>query len=109
MHKGYTGKSRMTIEHFDWSKVKLTRISSSLVSKTYHGIKMEISSNYWSQYLSDDVSFQIAEPDVLDCIWPSGYIFISRPTYLSCNTKRPIDAKITLPHSLATSSEDHSQ
>ena len=91
------------------SKDLLTRNSSSLVYKDFPGIKMKITGNYWSQYPSDEVSCRLAVPHLLDCIWPSGYLFISPATYLSCKTKRPIDAKITLPHSLATSSEDHSE
>ena len=90
------------------NKDRLARNSSSLVSKHYPGMKMEITSNYWSQYPSDEVSCQLAVPRYLDCIWPSGYIFISQATYLSCETERPVDVKITLPHSLATSSENHS-
>ena len=90
------------------SKDHLTRNSSSLVSNNYPEIKMEITSNYWSQYPSDEVSCQLAVPGWLDCIWPSGYLFISRATYLSCETERSVDVKTTLPHSLATSSENHS-
>ena len=86
----------------------LTRNSSSLVSENCPGIKIEITSNYWSQYPSDEVSCQLAVPSFLNCIWPSGYIFIGRATYLSCETEQPVDVKITSPHSLATSSEDHS-
>ena len=106
MKKDY--KSKMEISKYNFSK-DLTRNSSSLVSEAYPGIKMEITSNYWRQYPSDDVSCQLDVPDELDCIWPSGYTFISPPTYLSCETERPVDVKITLPHSLATSSEDHSE
>ena len=101
-------ESKMEIKNYEMSK-NLTRNSSSLVCEDYPGIKMEITSNYWSQYPSDMVSCQLGVPDELDCIWPSGYLFISLPTYLSCKTKRPIDAKITLLHLLPTSSEDHSE
>ena len=102
-------ESRMEIWGVDVSEDHLTRNSSSLVYKGYPGIKMEITSNYWSQYPSDEVYCKLGVPDSLDCIWPSGYIFISLPTYLSCETERPADVKITLLHSLATSSEDHSE
>ena len=105
--KDYT--SRMKILDFKVSKDHLTRNSSSLVYIDFPGIKMEITSNYWSQYPSDEVYCELGIPRELDFIWPSGYIFISPATYLSCKTKRPIKAKITLPHSLATSSEDHSE
>ena len=93
-----------------WSKVArhLTINSPSLVSKDYPGIKMEITSNYWSQYPSDEVSCQLDVPDLLDCIWPSGYLFISLPTYLSFDTERAVDVRITLPHPLPTSTEKHS-
>ena len=101
-------ESKMEIEYYEKGKT-LTRNSSSLVCEDYPGIEMEITSDYWSQYPFDKVSCQLGVPDELDCIWPSGYLFISLPTYLSCKTKRPIDAKITLPQSLATSSEDHSE
>ena len=99
--------STMTFLYSEVSE-HLTRQSSSLVSEDYPGIKIEITSNYWSQYPIDEVSCQLDVPDCLDCIWPSGYLFISRATYLSCETERPVDVKITLPHSLATSSENHS-
>ena len=99
----------MIISNYDLSKDDLTRNSSSLVSEDYPGIKIEITSNYWSQYPSDEVSCQLTVPDELHCVWPSGYIFISEATYLSCETEQPVDVKITLPHSLATSNEDHSE
>ena len=107
MEKDY--KSKIGILTYKFSKDDLTRFSSSLVHKHYPGIMMEITSNYWSQYPSDEISCLLALPYELNCIWPSGYIFISRPTYLRCETERPVDVKITLPHSLATSSEDHSE
>ena len=84
----------------------LTRNSPSLVSNNYLGIKIEITSNYWGWYPSDEVYCQLAVPDWLNCNWPSGYLFISRATYLSC--ERAVDVKITLLHSLKTSSENHS-
>ena len=102
-------ESRMEIWYSEVSKDHLTRNSSSLLCEHYPGIKMEISSNYWSQYPSDEVSCQLAVPRDLDCIWPSGYIFINQPTYLSCETEQPVDVNITLLHSLPTSSEDHSE
>ena len=102
-------ESTMKILDFKVSKDHLTRNSSSLVYNDFPGTKIEITSNYWSQYPSDEVYCELGIPHELDCIWPSGYIFISPATYLSCKTKRPIKAKITLPHSLATSSEDHSE
>ena len=96
-----------------WSKVSndhLTRNSPSLVSNNYMypGIKMEITSNYWGRYPSDEVYCQLGVPDELNCIWPSGYLFISGATYLSCDTERAVDVRITLLHSLTTSSENHS-
>ena len=104
MDKNY--ESRMIIWTREVSKDHLTRNSSSLVSEYYPGVKIEITSNYWSQHQSDVISCQLAVPYELDCIWRSGYIFISQATYLSCETEQPVDVKITLPHSLATSSED---
>ena len=98
----------MRIWHHEVTSDHLTRNSPSLVSKDYPGIKMEITSNYWGWYPSDEVYCQLGVPDWLNCIWPSGYLFISRATYLSCDTEGTIDIKITLPHSLATSSENHS-
>ena len=106
MEKDY--KSKMGISKYNFSNDDLTRNSSSLVHEHYPGIKMEITSNYWSQYPSDEVFCQLDVPDELDCIWPSGYIFISPATYLMCETERPVDVKITLPHPLATSIENHS-
>ena len=102
-------ESTMIFLYSDFSKDHLTRNSSSLMSEDTPGIKMEITCSYWSQYPSDDISCQLTVPYWLNCIWPSGYIFISRATYLSCETERPVDVKITLPHSLATSSENHSE
>ena len=106
VYKDY--ESTMRFLYSEVSKDHLTRNSPSLVSEDYPGIKIEITSNYWSQYPSDELSCQLAVPDCLDCIWPSGHLFISKATYLSCETERPVDVKTTLPHSLATSSEDHS-
>ena len=101
-------ESMVTFMYNEVSKDHLTKKSSSLVSKHYPGMKIEITSNYWSQYPSDEVSCQLDVLYRFNCILPSGCIFISRATYLSCETERPVDVKITLPHSLATSSEDHS-
>ena len=102
-------ESKMVFWYGDLSKDHLTRKSSSFVHEHYPGMKIEITSNHWSQYPSDEVSCKLGAPSWLDCIWPSGYIFISKAAYLSCETEQSVDVKITLPHSLATSSEDYSE
>ena len=90
------------------SRVYLTREHCSYVFKD-HNIEIVISPNYWNEYPLDVVVCESVVPDWMNCIWPSGNIFITQQIYLNFFKERPVEVQLTLPHSLANCSEDYSE
>ena len=88
------------------SRVHLTREHCSYVFKD-HNIKIVISPNYWNEYPLDVVLSESVVPDWMNCICPSGYIFITQQIYLNFVKEWPVEVQLTLPHSLANCSEDY--
>ena len=86
----------------------LTREHCSYVLKD-HKIEIVISPNYWNEYPLDVVLCESVLPGGQNCIWPSGYIFITQQIYLNFVKEWPVEVQLTLPHSLANCSEDYSE
>ena len=97
-----------SMRSFKLRRVHLTSEHCSDVLKD-HNVKIVISPNYWTEYPLDVVRCESVVPDSMNCIWPSGYIFITQQIYLNFVKEWPVEVQLTLPHSLANCSEHYSE
>ena len=70
-----------------------------------HDIKIQILKKYWSQDSSKVLSCCLAA-GLKNYGKNSGFILISPMFHLSCDSEQPVEVLLTVPHSLATPSED---
>ena len=88
----------------DVVRADLTISEPSLVLED-HDIKIQILKKYWSQDSSKVLSCCLAA-GLKGRGGSSGFILISPMFYLSCDSEQPVEVLLTVPHSLATPSED---